>query len=180
MHSSGVLLNLQALPVMTKQGRVLPTDPRFTRRYFLFYFSAHWCPPCRAFTPKLAAFYERNKATHNFEVLFITLDKDQASFDEYFKSMPDWLAMEFDSEITRNRLAKEMGVEVIPTLIVLDRKGMVVTRAGKYMVEKDPTGANFPWMDATEPPSKFTAVLAAVVVIVILGCFLQYIGLFSV
>ena len=24
----------------------------------LIYFSAHWCPPCRGFTPVLKAFYE--------------------------------------------------------------------------------------------------------------------------
>lgn len=27
----------------------------------LVYFSAHWCPPCRAFTPVLKDFYEVSK-----------------------------------------------------------------------------------------------------------------------
>ena len=28
----------------------------------LIYFSAHWCPPCRAFTPVLKDFYEVSKS----------------------------------------------------------------------------------------------------------------------
>ena len=27
----------------------------------LFYFSGHWCPPCRRFTPMLKEFYEQLK-----------------------------------------------------------------------------------------------------------------------
>jgi nucleoredoxin len=28
------------------------------KKVILFYFSAHWCPPCRAFTPVLKDFYD--------------------------------------------------------------------------------------------------------------------------
>ena len=28
------------------------------KKIVLIYFSAHWCPPCRAFTPMLKDFYE--------------------------------------------------------------------------------------------------------------------------
>ena len=28
------------------------------KKVVLFYFSAHWCPPCRAFTPVLKDFYD--------------------------------------------------------------------------------------------------------------------------
>jgi nucleoredoxin len=35
------------------------------------YFSAHWCPPCRAFTPHLIDFYKRFKGTsQEFEIVF--------------------------------------------------------------------------------------------------------------
>ena len=61
----------------------------------LLYFSAHWCPPCRAFLPKLVDAYHKIKAKDDaFEVIFISSDRDQASFDEFFSGMP-WLALPF-------------------------------------------------------------------------------------
>eukprot|EP00961_Rhodomonas_salina_P254156 3434805-Rhodomonas_salina.2 len=60
------------------------------------YFSAHWCGPCRSFTPKLVAMYEELKAGgKKFEVIFVSSDKDQDAFDKYFGSMP-WLALPFE------------------------------------------------------------------------------------
>ena len=61
------------------------------------YFSAHWCPPCRGFTPKLAAFYEKFKASDKsdlLEIVFISSDRDEKSFTEYYNEMP-WLALPF-------------------------------------------------------------------------------------
>lgn len=61
------------------------------------YFSAHWCPPCRGFTPVLAKKYEdwKKAGANNFEIVFISSDRDEASFNDYFKEMP-WLAMDFE------------------------------------------------------------------------------------
>ena len=39
------------------------------------YFSAHWCPPCRGFTPVLAEFYnEANESDKQVEIVFVSLD----------------------------------------------------------------------------------------------------------
>lgn len=61
------------------------------------YFSAHWCPPCRAFTPQLAQWYSKFKQGPNgskFEIVFVSSDKDEKSFQEYYNDMP-WLALPF-------------------------------------------------------------------------------------
>ena len=61
------------------------------------YFSANWCPPCRNFTPKLTDFYEQIKKSEkgsSFEIVFVSWDKDDASFREHFKTMP-WLAVPY-------------------------------------------------------------------------------------
>jgi nucleoredoxin len=49
------------------------------------FFSALWCPPCRAFTPVLADFYEEaNKNGKKLEIVFVSHDENQHSFKEYF------------------------------------------------------------------------------------------------
>ena len=41
-----------------------------------FYFSAHWCPPCRSFTPELAELYKQVQATsHSFRTVFVSCDR---------------------------------------------------------------------------------------------------------
>ncbi|KAJ8977012.1 hypothetical protein NQ317_018383 [Molorchus minor] len=41
-----------------------------------FYFSANWCPPCRAFTPQLAETYRIiKKKEPGFEIIFVSSDR---------------------------------------------------------------------------------------------------------
>eukprot|EP00961_Rhodomonas_salina_P072869 978910-Rhodomonas_salina.2 len=60
------------------------------------YFSAHWCPPCRGFTPKLAEAYNKIRANGKaLEIIFVSSDKDEKSFADYHAEQP-WLALPFD------------------------------------------------------------------------------------
>lgn len=115
------------------------------------YFSAHWCPPCRNFTPLLAGQYKKltGELGKPFEVIFISSDKDQASFDEYYSEHP-WLALPFEDRDKKNALSKKFKVQGIPTLIVLDPKtGEVITKDGRSAVMEDETGEAFPWKPPT-------------------------------
>ena len=38
----------------------------------LYYFSAHWCPPCRNFTPLLKDFYDE---AEGIEIVFVSSDR---------------------------------------------------------------------------------------------------------
>ena len=61
------------------------------------FFSAHWCPPCRVFTPNLIDWYTRLRegvAKDKLEIVYISLDKDEKTFDEYYETMP-WLALPY-------------------------------------------------------------------------------------
>jgi len=89
------------------------------------YFSAHWCGPCRSFTPKLADFAKQLEAQgKKFPIIFGSSDRDEASFQEYFATMP-WLAYQLnDAKI--EELKKKFGVSGIPWLVVLDKDGNLI------------------------------------------------------
>lgn len=83
------------------------------------YFSAHWCGPCRQFTPILQDLYKTSKLNNkSFEVIFCSADHDQNGFDSYYSSMP-WIAIKFD-DILRESIMAKFKVSGIPRLCILD------------------------------------------------------------
>lgn len=57
------------------------------------YFSAHWCPPCRGFTPQLAAAMAGDRHP-DIKVVFVSSDRSSGDFESYFAEMP-WLAVPY-------------------------------------------------------------------------------------
>ena len=109
------------------------------------YFSAHWCPPCRGFTPILSEFYQEAKQ-HNaqdIEIIFVSSDQDQKSFDEYFGTMP-FKAIPFGDE-TVKKLKTQNNVSGIPMLIIFKPDGTVVTREGRASVTQSGVKAIESW-----------------------------------
>ena len=72
-------------------------------KYVALYFSAHWCLPCRYFTPVLTEIYKNLLEKGDFEIVFISADRDEKSFEEYHHTMP-WLALPFSDENTRKNM----------------------------------------------------------------------------
>ncbi|XP_066877749.1 nucleoredoxin isoform X2 [Kogia breviceps] len=130
------------------------------------YFSAHWvagnweegtnvrlqdathvfqCPPCRSLTRVLVESYRKIKeAGQKFEIIFVSADRSEDSFKQYFSEMP-WLAVPYTDEARRSRLNRLYGIQGIPTLIVLDPQGEVITRQGRVEVLNDEDCRGFPW-----------------------------------
>lgn len=94
--------------------------------YTAIYYSAHWCGPCRAFTPKLVTWYKSFKPSHpDFELIFSSCDKDDVAMQEYIKltSMP-WPVFSFAKKETR--LLSAYFPKGIPCLVFLDENGKPV------------------------------------------------------
>jgi len=108
----------------------------------MLYFSAHWCPPCRNFTPELAKYYNSHKEKFNFEIVFLSSDKDETAFNDYWKEMP-WLALSYQNREQKDAFSQKYKVSGIPTLVVLDPQGQTITTGGRGKVTSNPE--DFPW-----------------------------------
>ena len=108
------------------------------------YFSAHWCGPCRAFTPRLAQFYKNvNSEQKQIEIIFNSCDHDMKSFNEYFSTMP-WIATPFDSD-SKSQIDEACGINSIPQLIIFDNKGHILDDNGRRTVDSQGVEAINTW-----------------------------------
>ncbi len=104
------------------------------------------CPPCRAFTPLLSELYQEYHDEKNFQIIFISSDNDQKSFNEYYKTMP-WLALDYKERRKREELIRKFNVTGIPKLILIDGDSgeIICTNAKEQILYLDIEGQNFPW-----------------------------------
>ncbi|XP_076307357.1 nucleoredoxin-like protein 2 [Tachypleus tridentatus] len=112
-----------------------------------FYFSAHWCPPCRGFTPILTEVYgELKNENVPFEVVFVSSDQSEDDMFSYMEeSHGDWLAVQFDSDVS-NKLSEKFSVDGIPTFIILKKDGAVITESGVEEVTEKGAEAFKEWL----------------------------------
>lgn len=116
--------------VAVKEGKVGKYEMESEPKYYAFYFTANWCPPCRAFTPKLVDFYTTSEGKKkDFEVIMVSRDNDESSMEEYMtgNNMP-WPAITFRSTERMKEVQKYAG-RGIPCLVLVDREGKVISHS---------------------------------------------------
>jgi len=93
----------------------------------LVHYWATWCEPCKvdmAQIRELTAKYGPKK----FAVVGIALDSDKQQLDKFLKSKPIAWPQLHEAGGLDGRLAEELGVLTLPTMILLDAEGKVVDR----------------------------------------------------
>ena len=98
------------------------------KKLIALYFSAHWCAPCRKFTPELVEYYNRVATQHpEFEIVFVSFDKSQFAMETYMReaNMP-WPAIDFQKLKGKDAIRKYAG-DGIPCLVLVDATGKVIS-----------------------------------------------------
>lgn len=132
-----ILDGLKSKLVRCHDGAVSPADGTELEKKKLvaLYYSAHWCAPCRKFTPQLVDYYNRVEADHpEFEIIFVSSDRSRFGWETYLgeTKMP-WLAVDYD-QLASLPGVKGLGGGSIPSLLVLDSASRIV--ASSYEGEK--------------------------------------------
>ena len=94
----------------------------------LLFFSIRRSGTCRGFLTHLIEEYHKIKHMDSaFEVVNISMDKDQDSFEEFFSGMP-WLSLPFGDE-RKKSLKRTFQADIIyPSLVAIGPTGRTSTR----------------------------------------------------
>ena len=144
--------------LINAQGKKVNTAAVLQGKLVAVYFSASWCGPCRSFTPKLIEFYKEVKKTGKLELVFISSDYTEKDMMKYMQKMP-WYAVQFKHPAA-TILKNELQVRGIPTLVVYDSQGKLITRDGRRAVTELGANALDVWSSAAPDKAYATAAKA--------------------
>ena len=74
-----------------------------------------------------------NKTNKQIEIIFVSSDKSEAEFNEYFGTMP-WLSIPFKHEAIQN-LKETFEIMGIPTFLVFNSDGKLIDGKARTTVE---------------------------------------------
>ena len=117
-------------------------------KIFVLYFSAHWCPPCRQFTPLLARQFEASQSEKS-QIIFVSGDRSLQEQLEYMREAHgNWPAVPCQSQLQMN-LNSNFQIRGIPSVIVINAtNGEIISRDGRQEIMQNGAAAFKIWEES--------------------------------
>lgn len=120
--SGPLATEMKGLTYMLDGDKFKKKDPKLNAQYFILYFSASWCGPCRNNAPHSVEAYNKVvKDNPNVEVVMCSVDRTLEAAEKWAaaEKMPwpvilhqDWMG-----------IVKKMSPGGVPTMILMDKEG---------------------------------------------------------
>ncbi len=97
--------------------------------YYIIYFSASWCPPCRQSVPQLVKKYHNEiSKLDNLELVHVSADKKLSQAEAWAKkeSFPWPTILGAD---VQNTVIKNIKTNAVPTYVLVTKDGKEIARA---------------------------------------------------
>ncbi|HEX4138729.1 MAG TPA: redoxin family protein [Candidatus Methylacidiphilales bacterium] len=123
------LADLKSKPLDLKYTAVDGRDVDLSKlrgKVVLVDFWATWCPPCREEVPDVVAAYGKYH-DKGFDVVGVSLDQDKDALQSFTKEKGMAWPQYFDGKGWDNAISSRFGIDSIPAMWLLDKKGMVVS-----------------------------------------------------
>jgi thiol-disulfide isomerase/thioredoxin len=100
---------------------------QYAGKYVIVDFFASWCKPCLSEVPRLKKHFATYK-NRGLEIIAISLDEDNDALSHYLKSAElPWPVIHDNSEDLTQRLQMKYGISALPTVLLLNKEGTVIS-----------------------------------------------------
>ncbi|KAL1518326.1 hypothetical protein ABEB36_001965 [Hypothenemus hampei] len=128
---------LEGKNVMSKDGSLHPIKNVLKKKRLLIYLFTASFVNRPEFMQKLKNVYQENlKRNTGMEIIYVTSDTEEKNFKHDFTiRQGPWLAIPFKDTVAIE-LRYKYEISSLPTLVVVNKEGEIITRSGREELEK--------------------------------------------